>query len=173
MYDFKADYDIPVNAYVEPGNPRAVFPQHAKPHILDFREHKMAGSGFASIGNFRKMNNPRATQSKYQIVVKTAEEAEAERIQEEMEKQMRKEAAEEEQDDDDEVDISDLKKAYTVDDITEGMNEQLKISKKKKKKGEDANMEVTKVIKKPEPGSRIAMLKKKGKGKKSRSQLKF
>ena len=36
---------------------------------------------------------------------------------------MRKEAAEEEQDDDDEVDISDLKKAYTVDDITEGMNE--------------------------------------------------
>ena len=45
---------LPPNAYVEPNNPKAVFPQHSKPHILDFRSHKMAGDGFASRFNFRK-----------------------------------------------------------------------------------------------------------------------
>jgi hypothetical protein len=54
-YDFTKDGSLPVNAFLEPNNPNAVFPQHAKPHILDFRSHKIAGSGFASVGNFRKM----------------------------------------------------------------------------------------------------------------------
>jgi len=54
---------------VEPTNPKAVFPQHVKPKIIDYRDHKMAGSGFASIGNFRKLGNAKATQSKYATIV--------------------------------------------------------------------------------------------------------
>ena len=50
--------------------------------------------------------------------------------------------------------------------------EKTKISKKKKKGG-DVAMEVTKQIKKPEKNSRNQMLKEKGKRKKSRSQLRF
>jgi hypothetical protein len=73
-YDFKKDGSLPVNAYIEPNNPNAVFPQHAKPHILDFRSHKIAGSGFASVGNFRKMHSATAKRSKYDSRVQTASE---------------------------------------------------------------------------------------------------
>ena len=72
-YDLKEDYALPANAFLEPHNPAAVFPQYDKPHILDFRSHKMAGAGFTSIGNFRKINNPRATKAKYADVVRTPE----------------------------------------------------------------------------------------------------
>ena len=82
---------------------------------------------------------------------------------------MRAEQAEMNDDDDDEVEFGAIKKTSTIEDITEGMDKGLKISKKKKKKGEDAVMEVTKEIKKPERGSRIAALKKSSKGKRSRS----
>jgi len=75
------------------------------------------------------------------------------------------------EDSDDEVEFGAIKKSYSIADITVGMDK-TKISKKKKK-GADAVMEVTKEIKKPERGSRIAALKQKSKGKRSRSQLKF
>lgn len=61
LYDLREDVELPPNAYVEPNNPRAVFPQHPKPKIIDYRDHKMAGAGFASIGNFRKIGNAKAT----------------------------------------------------------------------------------------------------------------
>ena len=51
-----------------------------KPKIIDYRDHKMAGSGFASIGNNRKMGNVRATQSKYKDIIRTPAEAEQDRI---------------------------------------------------------------------------------------------
>ena len=76
-----------------------------------------------------------------------------------------------EEDDSDEVDFYDIQKSGTVEDIIMGM-EKTKISKKKKKGG-DVAMEVTKQIKKPEKNSRNQMLKEKGKRKKSRSQLRF
>ena len=72
-YDFAKDGSLPANAFIEPHNPNAVFPQHAKPHILDFRSEKMAASGFASIGNFRKHLTSRSTKSKYETIVKTPE----------------------------------------------------------------------------------------------------
>lgn len=68
-YDLVKDVALRANAYVEPNNPNAVFPQNAKPHIIDFRAHKMAQSGFASRFNFRKQMSNRATGSKYQTIV--------------------------------------------------------------------------------------------------------
>ena len=40
----------------------------------------MAGSGFTSVGNFRKINSDKTKKSKYQTIVKTAEELELEEI---------------------------------------------------------------------------------------------
>jgi len=68
-YDIAKDVALKVNAFLEPANPNAVFPQHAKPHILDFRSHKMASAGFATIGNFRKIMSNRAKVSKYQSII--------------------------------------------------------------------------------------------------------
>ena len=80
-YDMKND-GLPPNAFVEPNNPNAVFPQHAKPHILDFRSHKMAAAGFASRRTFRKMLSDKTIKSKYAAVVKTTEDAALDKIQE-------------------------------------------------------------------------------------------
>lgn len=172
-YDFTKDGSLPVNAFVEPNNPEAVFPQHAKPHILDFRSHKMAASGFASVGNFRKIMSNRTKKSKYQTIVKTPEELEAEKIEKEMMAQMEEERKQQEMSDEDEVDISKMKRAnYTVDDITDGLSKQMKISKKKKASS-STDAEMTKTIKKTQPGEKIAALKKKSKNKRNRSQLKF
>ena len=65
---------------MEPANPNAVFPQHGKPKIIDYRADKMAGAGFASANNFRKILSTKAKKSKYETIIKTPEEVEAERI---------------------------------------------------------------------------------------------
>ena len=86
---------------------------------------------------------------------------------------MREEAKEamENQDDSDE-DFDTMKKSYTIEDITVGMgNTKLSKRRVRGKKGDDAVMEVTKEIKKPEKNSKNLMLKKKAKGKRTRSQL--
>ena len=84
-YDMKQDVALPSNAYIEPENPNAVFPQHAKPHIIDFRDWKMAQSGFASRFNFRKNMSNRATRkTKYETTLRSNEEIEADRIAKEM-----------------------------------------------------------------------------------------
>jgi len=167
-YDFRQDGSLKSNAFLEPSNPNAIFPQHAKPHILDFRSHKMAGSGFTSIGNFRKMMSATAKKSKYDSVVRTPSEIERDELQAEMEEQMRMEAEAKAADDSDEVDAEKLKKkkAYNVDDITMDLDKQMKITKKKKG---DKNVEMetgTKTIKK---GEKIQALRKKRKFVKSRS----
>ena len=133
-YDFKQDGSLKANAFLEPSNPNAIFPQHAKPHILDFRSHKMAGSGFTSIGNFRKMMSATAKKSKYDSVVRTPSEIERDEIQAEMKEQKRMEAEAKAADVSDEVDAEKLKKkkAYNVDDITMDLDKQMKITKKKK-----------------------------------------
>lgn len=61
------------NAFVEPNNPDAQFPQIAKPDIMDFRSHKMAKGGYAATNVFRKHLSETAQKSKYVGVVKTAE----------------------------------------------------------------------------------------------------
>jgi hypothetical protein len=105
------------NAFLEPSNPSAVFPQNKKPHIIDFRDSKMAGAGFASIGNFRKKMSDRSIPNKYPTTSKTAEEVEAEKMQAEIAAQMAaKKKAEENE--------------YTVEDITDGMDKQLRVSRK-------------------------------------------
>jgi hypothetical protein len=169
-YDFKQDGSLKANAFLEPSNPNAIFPQHAKPHILDFRAHKMAGSGFTSIGNFRKMMSATAKKSKYDSVVRTPSDIERDDLQAEMEEQMQMEARAKAADDSDEVDADQLKKkkAYNVDDITKDLEKQMKISKKKGTQQND-NFEMdlgTKTIKK---GEKISALRKKRKAVRSRS----
>ena len=72
-----SEYTMPANAYLEPDNPLAIFPQVKKPTILDFRCHKMAGGAQAAIGVFRK-HIGNAKQSKYATIVRTAEDIENE-----------------------------------------------------------------------------------------------
>ncbi len=54
LYNFQKDYQLGANAYLEPENPSASFPQIGKPNIMDFRSHKMAGGGYTGVGTFRK-----------------------------------------------------------------------------------------------------------------------
>ena len=91
LYDIVADHGLPVNAFIEPNDPNAIFPQYPKPNILDFRSHKMAGDGFASIGNFRKSMSTNSKKSKYETIVKTPEMLIAEQIEKEMQEQREKE----------------------------------------------------------------------------------
>ncbi len=78
LYDFRSDYQRKPNAFVEPNNPSAIFPQIAKPDIHDFRSHKMVNGGLAAIGVFRKHRSENAVKTKYPTIVRTAEEIEAE-----------------------------------------------------------------------------------------------
>lgn len=170
-YDFTKDGSLAPNAFLEPHNPNAIFPQHAKPHILDFRSHKIAGSGFTSVGNFRKMMSATAKRSKYDSVVRTASEIERDELEAEMEEQMKMESQAKEQEDSEEIDVGALKKKkakYTVDDITMDLDKQMKIGKKSKREKmlEDAIEVGTKTIKK---GEKIKELRQKRKHVKSRS----
>ena len=65
------------NAFVEPNNPEAVFPQIAKPDILDFRSHKMARGGYAATNVFRKHLSENTIKTKYPTVVITREQMDA------------------------------------------------------------------------------------------------
>ena len=65
---------MPPNAFVEPTNPDALFPQIAKPNIWDFRSHRMATGGRTAVHNFRKIHSEASKKSKYASVVKTTEE---------------------------------------------------------------------------------------------------
>ena len=69
---------MPPNAYLDPTNPEAVFPQYAKQHIIDFRSHKMAMSGLASRHVFRKHLSDKTKKSKFPTIIKTVEDLERE-----------------------------------------------------------------------------------------------
>jgi hypothetical protein len=67
----RSDFQRKPNAFVEPENPDALFPQIAKPDILDFRSHKMTNGGFAAIGVFRKHRSEKSIKTKYPTIVRT------------------------------------------------------------------------------------------------------
>lgn len=142
FYDLKTEFAPRVNAFVEPTNPDAIFPQIAKPDILDFRSHKMAKGGYAATNVFRKHLSEKSIKSKYTSVVRTAEEIEAQQA----------EAAKADQDFEDVEDeepakaVSSKRSKYTVNDIME-LGSKLKISKKKKE-NDVAMEEKSKPIKK-------------------------
>ena len=73
-YQMQNEYSMPANAYLEPDNPLAVFPQVKKPQILDFRCNKIAGGAQAAIGVSRKDLSANTKKSKYATVVITAEQ---------------------------------------------------------------------------------------------------
>jgi hypothetical protein len=72
-YSMATDHGLPINAFLHPNNPLAVFPQTDKPDIMDFRINKMEKGGLVAFGTFRKMHSKNATQSKYATIVKTNE----------------------------------------------------------------------------------------------------
>ena len=74
----QSEYTLPPNAYLEPNNPLAVFPQVKKPDILDFRNDKIANGSIAAIGTNRKHLSNNTKKSKYATVVKTTAMLEAE-----------------------------------------------------------------------------------------------
>ena len=114
------------NAFVEPNNPAAVFPQIAKPDIHDFRSHKMPNGGLAAIGVFRKHLSEKTEKSKYPTIVKTAEMLAAEEAEEE--NKMNDSSSEDEAP---QIAISAPKaKTYTIDDIMT-LDKSLKLTKKK------------------------------------------
>jgi hypothetical protein len=81
-YDMKYEYAPPKNAFLEPNNPQAVFPQTAKPIIPDFRSHKMENGGLTAIGVARKHIQKNAKKTKYATIVKTREECDQEEAEE-------------------------------------------------------------------------------------------
>lgn len=157
LYDFRQDVELKKNAFLEPNNPEAVFPQNSKPHIIDFRDHKMAGAGFASVGNFRKSMSDRSIPNKYASVSKTAEDLEAEKIAEEIAAQAKMDES------DNEVDIGQVE--YTVDDITKGFEKQLRVRRN--------TGEFKPLTKEQEKANKLAKVKKTQKNKKNRRQLTF
>ena len=76
-YDATKDLSLPPNAYLEPNNPTAVFPQWDRPDILDFRSNKIAGGGLTVVGTFRKHLSANSKKSKYQTVVINRDELDA------------------------------------------------------------------------------------------------
>ena len=53
-YRMENEYALPPNAFLEPNNPLAVFPQVKKPQIIDLRNNKIEGGGLVAIGALRK-----------------------------------------------------------------------------------------------------------------------
>ena len=78
-----------------------------------------------------------------------------------------------EQDEEEEMDVSEIRKAYTVDDIMAGM-EKTTIGKKKKMKiSEDIAMQGDSKKIQKERNSKNKVLKEKGRKKNTKSQLRF
>jgi hypothetical protein len=125
FYDLRGEFAPRVNAFVEPSNPDAVFPQIAKPDILDFRSHKMAKGGYAATNTFRKHLSEKTTKSKYTSVVKTREELDKEEADAQFEDVEDEELVEEE------VLPKAKKSKATIDDIVQ-LSSKLTLSKKKK-----------------------------------------
>ena len=121
-YDMKKEYAPAKNAFLEPNNPNAVFPQTAKPVIMDFRMHKMENGGLAAVNVFRKHLSANSTKSKWATVSLNAEEV---AIRDGLAK------AEAEAIEVDEKPTQVKSSKITVAELTE-MTDKLKIAKKKK-----------------------------------------
>ena len=124
-YDLRSDFQRKPNAFVEPSNPQAIFPQIGKPDIHDFRSHKMSNGGYAAIGVFRKHLSEKTEKSKYPTIVRTAEDIEAE--ENEKANRMQEDSSEDEAP---QVAVSAPKpKNYTIADIMT-LDKSLQITKK-------------------------------------------
>ena len=77
-YQMASEYTMPPNAFLEPNNPLAVFPQVKRPSIVDLRSHKIEGGGLTVVGTFRKHLSKNSKKSKYETIVRTAEQIERE-----------------------------------------------------------------------------------------------
>ena len=143
---------LPPNAYLNPSDPAASFPQWSKPHIIDFRSEKMAMSGLASRHVFRKHLSDKSKKSKFPTIIKLPADIEREEEEAKAEEQRKADQSALMDEDDDEIDLAKC------------MDKQMKISKP---------VPVVKAIKKPEKGDGIRAIKEKRKNKKNRSQLKF
>ena len=73
-YDAQKDLNLPPNAFMEPNNPNAVFPQFSKPDIIDFRSNRIAEGSRTVVGTFRKNKK----KSKYETIIKTRAELDEE-----------------------------------------------------------------------------------------------
>ena len=117
---------MPKNAFLEPKNPNAVFPQTAKPVILDFRTHRMANGGLVAVGASRKHVQKNAKQPRYPTISKLAHEIEAEEAA--AAEEARLQAEEEEMIDE----VVPEKKPVSIDQLTAAMDQQMRIAKKSK-----------------------------------------
>lgn len=139
-----------INAFVEPNNPNAVFPQIAKPNIMDFRSHKMALGGTTAMHNFRKIHSALSKKSKYPTIVKTTADLEREAL-EELNRMEVVESAEEDDGGASPVEMqyakSKAKKDYSIADIME-LESKLSINKKKPQPKQDQSKPIQKKEKK-------------------------
>lgn len=72
-FETKHEYTMPPNAFLNPQNPNAVFPQVKRPEIIDLRSHKIKDGGVMAIGAFRKAFSKNSKKSKWATVVKTTD----------------------------------------------------------------------------------------------------
>ena len=126
-YDAQKDLCLPPNAFMEPNNPNAVFPQFSKPDIIDFRSNRIADGSRTVVGTFRKNKKP----SKYATIVKTREE-----LDEEEKLAKEKEQEEEDQEEDDMIEEVE-ENVMGVDELA-NLTANLTIDKKRKKKEQRA-----------------------------------
>ena len=125
----KKDKALPPNAFLEPNNPLAVFPQTPKPEILDFRVHKMKYGGRTAVNTFRKVNSENAKKSKYATIVRTAAQIEAEEKAKAEQAEAMMEFEDEQQPEATQISSSKI----TIEDLA-AMTDKLTIGKKKKTK---------------------------------------
>lgn len=106
-----------------------MFPQIAKPNIQDFRSHKLEMGGYTAPNTFRKTYSKNAKRSKYETIVKTAEEIANEP---------------ESESSDEEVEMQETAptkaKNYTINDIM-GLDK-IKIGKQKKSKQNEMDVDM-------------------------------
>ena len=71
----KETYEKKPNAFDQPNNPEAVFPQRVKENNIDFRMSAIVGGGYsARFTNRRDLPGSKAKHSKYESIVKTNED---------------------------------------------------------------------------------------------------
>ena len=131
-FDMKKDFGVPTNAFLDPKNMAAVFPQIKKATIMDFRSHKMENGGLTATNVFRKHYTPGSIKSKYVARVVTAEELASGEKKSLLVARKTKVAVVEEEED----------VAPTVDELT-ALAAKMKISKAKKAAKKDVEMKET------------------------------
>ena len=75
----KETFDKPPNAFSEPQNPIAVFPQWVPENVIDFRVSAMRGGGLVTrYTNRNDLEGSKSKKTKYPTIVKSIEDLERE-----------------------------------------------------------------------------------------------